>query len=172
MSRKNIFIKVINFSIILSVFFLSCRYLLNIAHNMSYSEVIISMNNTKLSYIIWALGLTVLNYIVITCYDFSVASQLKLKIPKRHLSLISLITSILNNNLGFGAFLGGILRFRFFSRMNISMKDIGKYLIIFSWVYWVGLIFLCGVTFVFIEPHPISCTRRISCFYLHSGSHH
>jgi len=109
----------------------------------------------ELNYILCALGLTVLNYLIITFYDISVASQLKLQISFKHLSFVSLITFIINNNLGFGAFLGGILRFRFFSRMNIKIKDIGKYLVILSWVYWVGLIFLVFITFLFVEPQYV-----------------
>ncbi len=155
MNYKNIILKIINLSIISFIFYLSFKYLINVSNELSYQKIIASISSVSLNCVIYAIGLTVLNYLVITCYDFSVASQLKLKIPKRHLSLISLITSIINNNLGLGAFLGGMLRFRFFSRMNIRLKDIGKYLIIFSWVYWVGLVFLAGLTFIFIEPNYI-----------------
>lgn len=152
MNKKSI-LKFINIAIIATIIYLSFRYMFQISKELSCEKVIAAFNSVQISYIIWALGLTILNYIIITFYDISVASQLKLKIPLKRLSLISLITFIINNNLGFGAFLGGILRFRFFTKMNINIKDIGKYLVILSWVYWVGLIFLSLITFLFIEPN-------------------
>ncbi len=155
MKYKNLVVKIINFAIISVIIFLSFKYIYKISSELSCEKVVAAFNMVQINYIIWALGLTILNYIIITFYDISVASQLNLKISFKKLSFISMLTFIINNNLGFGAFLGGILRFRFFSKMNIKIKDIGKYLVILSWVYWVGLIFLAFVTFVFVEPKYI-----------------
>ncbi len=146
------FKRTVNFLIIAIIIYLSGRYLFMLSNEISVKEVILSVNSLEVKFAILALALTCLNYIVAIFYDVSVSSQLKLKIPFKHLSIISLITFILNNNLGFGAFLGGALRFRFFTRLNISIKNIAKYLVIFSWVYWVGLFLLSSVTFLFIYP--------------------
>jgi len=155
LNYRSLSVRFINLSIISLIIFLSFKYIYQISNELSCEKIIAAYNMIELNYILCALGLTVLNYLIITFYDISVASQLKLQISFKHLSFVSLITFIINNNLGFGAFLGGILRFRFFSRMNIKIKDIGKYLVILSWVYWVGLIFLVFITFLFVEPQYV-----------------
>jgi uncharacterized membrane protein YbhN (UPF0104 family) len=144
--------KTVNFIVISIIIYLSCKYLLQLSDEISLKKIITSLNFLNVKFIFLSFFLTILNYFIVIFYDISVSKQLKLSISFKHLSLISLITFIINNNLGFGAFLGGAMRLRFFSRLNINLKDIAKYLIIFSWVYWVGLIFLASITFLFIIP--------------------
>jgi len=144
--------RVINLAIILFVIWLSIRYLSHVSRELSASQVWTTLKGISLRKVIGALFLTSVNYLIVIGYDFITASQLRLKIPKTHLSLISLISFIFNNNLGFGALMGGILRFRFLSRFRIPPMVTGNYMILFSWIYWLGLLSLGTIFFLFISP--------------------
>ncbi|GEM_PF-5736523 len=148
-------LKIFNLLIVGLIIFLCVKYLLTIFNELSYTQIVESFHKTDKTFILISLLLTVFNYLLVILYDYTVARQLAIKIPVKHLCVISLITFTFNNNLGFGALLGGVLRFRFFSRLDIKLKDIGKYLIMFSWVYWVGLVFLSIFTFLFIDKNYI-----------------
>jgi len=144
--------KVINLAIILFVIWLSIRYLSHVSKELSASQIWIMLKGISFKRVFEALFLTFVNYFIVIGYDFITASQLRLKIPKSYLSLISLISFIFNNNLGFGALMGGLLRFRFLSRFHIPTVVIGNYMILFSWIYWLGLLSLGTIFFLFISP--------------------
>jgi uncharacterized membrane protein YbhN (UPF0104 family) len=96
--------------------------------------------------------LTGLNYFLVIGYDVLTARQLGLRLPRGHLPVISLISFIFNNNLGMGALTGGLFRFHFLSRLGVGAGMIGRYLLLFTWIYWLGLFALGTMVFLLGEP--------------------
>jgi len=149
---KNYLLKMINLTIAFVIFIFCIRYIFKVTQDVSLNKVVYLMQSMDNKWIILALMLTAVNYLLVTGYDIITVKQLNLKLPHWHVSVISLISFILNNNLGLGAIMGGLLRYRFLSRLGVPPLMIGSYMILFSWIYWLGLIVLAAAVFLFLEP--------------------
>ncbi|BAI80207.1 conserved hypothetical protein [Deferribacter desulfuricans SSM1] len=149
--KKHI-LKAVNILIILVILYLTFTFLAKIFHSLSWEEVKSAVLLIDSKMITLVAILTALNYFIVTFYDLITVKQIKLKIPYKKVFLYSLTSFILNNNLGFGAIMGGALRFRYLTKIGMSPILITNYMILFSWIYWLGLIALSFVVFLFIEP--------------------
>jgi uncharacterized membrane protein YbhN (UPF0104 family) len=146
---------------------LSLRFLVSESGNLSPHEIGKLLAGSNVRYLFGALLLTAFNYLVATGYDFITATQLRLKVPRRHLGLISFIAFTYNNNLGMGALTGALVRFRFLSRFRFSARVIGKYMLLFSWLYWLGLLVLGAVNFLFVDQNKV-ILLPFTTFSMHS----
>ncbi len=135
-----------------AILILSLCFLLRTATEVDWQQTVLLIRGSAPRRILSALALTGMNYLLATGYDFITASQMRLHIGRLRLAVISLISFAFNNNLGLGAVTGTLMRYRFFSRLRISTVMIGQYMILFSWVYWLGLIVLATVIFLFWDP--------------------
>ncbi|WP_457570496.1 hypothetical protein [Desulfovulcanus sp.] len=149
---KNYLLKTINLMIAFVIFVFCVRYIFKVTQDVSLNKVVYLMESMDHKWIVLALILTVINYLLVTGYDMITVKQLNLKLPRWHVTVISLISFILNNNLGLGALMGGLLRYRFLSRLGVPPLKVGSYMILFSWIYWLGLIVLAAAVFLFLEP--------------------
>ncbi|MCF7935758.1 MAG: hypothetical protein K9L28_05430 [Synergistales bacterium] len=150
--NKERLIKIANGSIAALILFFSIRYILQLVPEITAAGIAESLRKTPPIVMIAALGVTALNYLLVIGYDLLTAHQLRLRVPRWHISVVSLISFILNNNLGLGALAGGLVRFRFLSRLGLSPKTIGNYILLFAWIYWLGLITLAMLLYLFVSP--------------------
>lgn len=142
----------VNLTIVFAIFMFCIRYIFKVTQDVSLNQVVHLMQGMDQKWIILSLMLTVINYLIVTGYDIITVRQLHLKLPRWHVSVISLISFILNNNLGLGALVGGLLRYRYLTRLGVPPLKVGSYMILFSWIYWLGLIVLAAAVFLFLEP--------------------
>lgn len=147
---------------------LSIRFLVSTSNDLNSREIGKLLAETDIRHLLEALLLTAFSYLVATGYDFITAAQLRLEIPRKHLGLISFIAFTYNNNLGLGALTGALVRFRFLSRFRLSARVIGEYMVLFSWLYWLGLLVLGAVIFLFVDRDKIILLPFIA-FQLHTA---
>jgi uncharacterized membrane protein YbhN (UPF0104 family) len=99
-----------------------------------------------------AIGLTVLNYLVLTGYDWIAVSHLKKKLPVSRLMTGAVVGYACGNV--FGWLLGGnAVRYRLYSSWGFSLLEIIAFVSILSITFWLGLFLLAGIAFVALPIH-------------------
>lgn len=105
-----------------------------------------------------AVGLTAINYLVLTGYDILALRYLQRPLPYRRIMLGSFIGYAMSHNLGW--ILGGsTVRYRFYSLWGLSAVEIVKLLGMLGVTFCSGFCFLAGIVFVF-DPLPIPTDLR------------
>lgn len=109
---------------------------------------------------VWsALGLTVLNYLILIGYDILGVTYLGHPLQWTKVALGSFLGYAVGNN--FGTVLGGsTVRYRLYSSWGLSALDIVKLVLILGVTFWIGLFFLAGVLFL-AEPLRIPPDLRL-----------
>ena len=106
----------------------------------------------------WAIGLTVLNYVILFGYDYLAIRYLKHPLPARKLMLASFVGNVASLN--FGSLLGGTaVRFRFYALWKFSPLEILQLIIILGLTFWLGVCLLAGIVFLttdFPIPHRLA----------------
>jgi len=97
--------------------------------------------------VLCGLGLTVLNYAILTLYDV-----LSLRYARRRLSYgkaatVAIVGYALSNNIGFSVLSGAAIRYRFYGRWGLSAGDIARVILFSSLCFWVGLCTVGGSLF-------------------------
>lgn len=110
--------------------------------------------------VLLALGLTVLNYAVLTLYDV-----LSLRYARRRLSYgraatVAIVGYALSNNIGFSVLSGAAVRYRFYGRWGLSTGDITRVILFSSLCFWVGLGTMGGSLFA-LAPEWVSGLLRL-----------
>jgi uncharacterized membrane protein YbhN (UPF0104 family) len=99
-----------------------------------------------------ALALTVLNYIVLTGYDWIAVRHLRKKLPISKIMAGAVVGYACGNVLGW--LLGGnAVRYRMYSTWGFSLLEIIAFVSILSITFWLGLFLLAGVAFVALPIH-------------------
>ncbi len=119
------------------------------------------------THLLLAVGLTVLNYVILIGYDILGVRYIGHKLHLAKIALGSFLGYAVGNN--FGTLFGGsTIRYRLYSSWGLSAVDILKLVLIVSVSFWIGVFALAGFVFV-REPiaipsglHlPVSSTRPL-----------
>jgi phosphatidylglycerol lysyltransferase len=95
-----------------------------------------------------ALLLTILNYLVLTTYDFIAFSYIGKRLDSKRILVTSFVAYAVANNVGFSILSGASVRYRFYTRWGVSATDLSR--VVFSYVvtFWLGLLLLGGLSLV------------------------
>ena len=94
-----------------------------------------------------ALGLTIINYGILVCFDYLAFRYAKVPISLQRVAFAALTSYSFSYN--FGATLAGVpLRYRLYSSWNIPLTKIVQLLVILALTFWFGVFFISGVLFV------------------------
>jgi len=100
-------------------------------------------------HIVVALGLTIINYGILVCYDYLAFCYAKVPISLRRVTFAALTSYSFSYN--FGATLAGVpLRYRLYSAWNLPLTKIVQLLVILALTFWFGVFFISGLLFVFV----------------------
>ncbi len=114
-----------------------------------------------------AIGLTVLNYIILVGYDWLAIRYIRHPMKLGRIALASFLGYAVGNN--FGTLLGGsAIRYRLYTSWGLSAIEIVKLVFILSATFWIGLFALSSVVFL-VDPltipsrlHlPVATTRPV-----------
>lgn len=146
--RKRTRIKILPF-ITFAFFCLIAFLLYQSLSEINLAEVKAALNKVSLKGILPALGLVVLNFIVLATFDFMGFRYLKIpSISTLRIYCSAMICYTFTLNLG--AFVGGLgLRYRIYSGWNVSMGNITKVIIFSTLSNWLGHVFL--LSFVILK---------------------
>jgi len=97
-----------------------------------------------------AVGLTALNYVILTGYDLIAVRYLKKHLPLRRVMIGAIVGYAMSNVLGW-IFGGTAVRFRLYTSWGFSFKEVVAFVSILSLTFWLGMFLLAGVAFVALE---------------------
>ena len=93
--------------------------------------------------------LTVLNYIILTCYDQLAFVYIRRPTSRWQVAVASFVGYAVANNVGFALLSGTSARYRFYSRWGLSGGDISRVVVFYSGTFWLGLIVLGSWSLLF-----------------------
>ncbi len=101
-----------------------------------------------------ALGLTLLNYLLLTGYDSLAFRYIGQRLSYREIGPASFFAYSISNNLGFSLFSGAAVRYHFYSAFGVSSGNISRIVAFCSLTFWAGYTLLSGTTFL-LSPPPV-----------------
>ncbi|KMO43266.1 hypothetical protein VQ03_08835 [Methylobacterium tarhaniae] len=102
-----------------------------------------------------AIGLVVVSYLFLTCYDALALRQLKLKVPYRTTALASFTSYAVSFNLGFPLLTAGTVRYWIYSAQGLSPGRIAALTIVAGFTFWLGMGAVLGISLI-REAEPLS----------------
>ncbi len=141
--------------------------------NYPPSEVIQSLNRIPDRYLILALALVIINYIVLAGYELLAMRYIGRSLPPQKTILAGFISYAVSNSIGFAILSGSAIRYHFYSRWGLSKTEIAQIIAFCHLSFWIGLFAVGGVLFL-IEPlavpsllHlPFKSVRPIGAIFL------
>jgi phosphatidylglycerol lysyltransferase len=114
-----------------------------------------------------AVGLTALNYGVLTGYDLLAFATIGRALPRRHIAGAALVAYAISHTVGFAALSGASVRYRFYARWGVTAAEMAQIVVSYSVTFWIGLLGLGGVSLALTPPPdaaflpPPAVTRAI-----------
>lgn len=119
-------------------------------NHLTFAAVWHDLLGIRWSWMLLALGLTVINYGILACYDYLAFRFAGVPISPLRVSFAALTCYAFSYN--FGATVAGIpLRYRLYSSWNVPLTKIVQLLVILAFTFWFGVFALAGTLFV-IRP--------------------
>jgi len=100
-----------------------------------------------------ALLLTVLNYAVLTGYDFIAFAYIGKQLSWPKIAITSFLAYAIANNIGFAMLSGASVRYRFYSRWGVTTGELSRIVFSYSVTFWLGLFVLGGFALA-MSPLP------------------
>jgi uncharacterized membrane protein YbhN (UPF0104 family) len=110
-------------SALLSLFLLALS-LWAINHELRHyqpEEIWQSLTAISSSNLLWAVGLTGLNYIALTGYDTLAINYIRHSLPYRKTAIVALISYAISNSVGLALLSGTAIRYRFYRKWGLSV---------------------------------------------------
>lgn len=100
-----------------------------------------------------AIGLTTLNYAVLTGYDFIGFAYIKRHLAWWRIATASFLAYAIANNVGFAMLSGASVRYRFYRRWHLTGDQISRIVFAYTVTFWLGLLALGGLSLA-LSPLP------------------
>jgi uncharacterized membrane protein YbhN (UPF0104 family) len=118
-----------------------------------WQNIVQSLAGIRTTSLWWAVGLTMLNYVILIGYDWLAIWYIRHPMSFPRIALASFLGYAVGNN--FGTLLGGsTIRARLYTAWGLSAVEIVKLVLILGVTFWIGLFALSGVVFI-VDPLPI-----------------
>lgn len=124
---------------------------------VTWEQVQTGISNVPFWHIAIALGLTSLNYLILTGYDWIAVRHLRKELPMSKIMTGAVVGYSYGNVLGW--LLGGnAVRYRLYSSWGFSLLEIVAFVSILATTFWLGLFLLAGIAFIAL---PIKLTPDV-----------
>ena len=101
---------------------------------------------TPLDRLTLAIVLTAINYAALTGYDVLAFIYVANPLPRLRIAAVSFLAYAVSNNVGFAAFSGASVRYRFYTRWGVTAKELSRIVFSYSVTFWLGLFALGGLS--------------------------
>jgi phosphatidylglycerol lysyltransferase len=128
--------------------------------NYSYHDMIRSLEEIPAIRLYVALGLTILNYLVMTGYDYLALRYIRYSLSYGKIAFASFIGYAFNMNMGLSMLAGGSVRYRLYSAWGLSVVEITKVVAFYTLTLWLGLGTVAGMMFL-LEPMALPSLLRL-----------
>ena len=122
---------------------------------VSWHQLIADMFSTPPLRLGLAIGLTIVNYAVLTGYDVLAQAYVRSRLSWWRVALASFLAYAIANTVGFSMLSGASVRYRFYTRWGITTEDLTRIVISNSVTFWLGLLALGGLNLL-VSPLPAS----------------
>jgi phosphatidylglycerol lysyltransferase len=141
--------------IALVVFVIALEVLRHELAATSWRAIVTSTKATPWPQMAAALVLTVLNYAVLTGYDFLAFASIGKRMAPWRIGVASFLAYAVANNVGFALLSGASIRYRFYTRWGLGAEELSRIVFSYSITFWLGLLALGGVSLALTPPLPI-----------------
>lgn len=107
-----------------------------------------------------ALGLTALNYVVLSGYDFLALKTIKQPLPYRRIAFASFVGYVFTNVVGLSFLGAGAARYRVYTGYGLSAKQIARVVFLCGLTLWTGLLTVAGLIFL-LAPQQIPALPQL-----------
>ncbi|MGB3768532.1 MAG: lysylphosphatidylglycerol synthase domain-containing protein, partial [Phormidesmis sp.] len=135
-------------------------------HKYNPAQILTSLQEIPPQGLLFALGLTVLNYVFLTGYDFLGTRYVGQPLAYTNVALVSVISYAISNSIGFALLSGSAIRYRFYKKWGISVGKIAQIITFCNISFWIGLFAVGGVSFS-IEPLAVPKQLRLPFNSIH-----
>jgi phosphatidylglycerol lysyltransferase len=122
-------------------------------HSVSWRGLSAAIAGMPRGALLASIGLTSLNYAVLTAYDFIAFRSIGRHLPRWRVAGASFLAYAIANNVGFAMLSGASVRYRFYTRWGIGAEDFSRIVLSYSVTFWLGLLTLGGVSLA-VSPLP------------------
>ena len=137
----------------LAVFVTALEVLRRELRGVSWPTLVADVFATPPGRLTGAVLLTVINYAVLTGYDFIAFAYIGKQISRLKIAITSFLAYAVANNVGFAMLSGASVRYRFYSRWGVTAGELSRIVFSYSVTFWLGLFALGGLTLA-ISPLP------------------
>ncbi|HCL80055.1 MAG TPA: hypothetical protein DIC53_08845, partial [Synergistaceae bacterium] len=95
--------------------------------------------------ILLALGLTALNFAVLSGYDWLAIRYSNKRLPYRKIAFTSFVSYAISFNAGFSILTGALPRYRYYSQAGLMPSDVVRIVTFNSVTFWLGLTMVGGL---------------------------
>jgi phosphatidylglycerol lysyltransferase len=120
-----------------------------------YRDLRAEVRAVHVSHVLWALGLTAVNYLVLTLYDVLSLRSMGRSLPYRVVGPAAFVAYAFGANLGGSVLSSGGIRWRFYSLHGLSLGDLARLVATNAATFWMGLLAVSGVTLLAVTGSPI-----------------
>ncbi len=153
--------RLLYFIIFLSVSIFVFYSLHHLLHEISVKQILAEFHTTSWQSIFLCIGIVLLNYFVLTGYDYITLEYLEKPVPYLKTALTSFSNYAISHTVGLSFLTGGSIRYRVYSMFGLSVLDVAKLIIYCSLTFWLGVIVISGICFI-VEPEIFSATDKLS----------
>ncbi len=122
--------------------------------------IVASLREISLSGLLLSLGLTAVNYIVLTSYDELATRYVRQPLAYSKVAIVSIISYAVSNSIGFALLSGSAIRYRFYSRWGFSIGKIAQVITFCNISFWMGMFAVGGLIFS-IAPMSLPSQLRL-----------
>lgn len=119
--------------------------------NYDLQDIINNLTTIPRPYLILAIALTLVNYILFTGYDILAIYHLRQSLPYRRAALVAIVSYAISNSVGFALLSGSAIRYRFYSAWGFSAAKIAQIIAFCNLSFWLGFFAVGGVIFA-LQP--------------------
>jgi phosphatidylglycerol lysyltransferase len=114
-------------------------------------DIFNSLTAISKPYLLLAIALTLLNYVLFTGYDTLALRHLRQSVPYRRTALVAIVSYAISNSVGFALLSGSAIRYRFYSAWGFSAAKIAQIIAFCNLSFWLGLFAVGGIVFA-LQP--------------------
>jgi phosphatidylglycerol lysyltransferase len=114
----------------------------------SYAEILRALEGIGSLHLLGALGLTVVSFLILSCYDLLAVRWIGSDILYRRVAMASSLGYAFSQALGFPLLTGAPVRFRLYTSWGLSAPDITRVVGFYTFTFWLGLATVGGAVFL------------------------
>ena len=129
----------------------------------SFNDVLSSLNAIPNQYLLGAIALTAINYLLLTGYDTLAVRYIRQPLSYKRTSLVAIISYGISNSVGFALLSGSAIRYKFYSAWGFSAAKIAQIITFCNLSFWLGLFAIGGIVFAFT---PLAIPKQLNLPFL------